>query len=386
MRVTIGALAFLCVLTVLPAARLLAQTPAVPPEEFPVFRELERLALSEHEPKARRLSAIGALASAAHPSVTPALLVLLANPDPELRSAAALALGWAGNRAAIDSLVPRALDPAEDNRVRVMATRALGRIGDPTAVSTAQALARDPDVGVRREALLVLTESPLAAHADRVSAAITLVGDAEQDGHVRSRAAVLLGSSKDPRAFEPLIKVLQDVQPVASLPTLPAPDRLTGQTKILAQRLRSLHDVRAHAAYALGELRNQEAGPALLRSLSDADPIVRLRSAAALGRLRAPGAVPGLIEASHDPDTRVREAAVTALGDLCDPAAGPTLRTAIDDKDAGVRGRAAFSLARLGDQAVRGDLVKVAEEDPVPAVRDVARRALRRLERGKSCQ
>ncbi len=379
-----AACAFLAVLVSV-SGPVFAQTPSSPDADLPVFRALERVALDASAPKTDRLSAIGSLA-AAHPSVAAALLTLLGDPDPELRSASAVALGWAGNKAATGSLLQRAEDAAESASVRISAIRSLARIGDPAAVPAAERLARDSGAPIRREALLALTESALSSHADRVSAAIALLDDVEQDGHARSRAAVLLGAAKDPRAVEPLIRVLQDPRQPAGFSALPSPDGLTGQAKIMAQRLRSLHTVRAHAAMILGLLQDQRARSVLLTSLSDADPLVRMQSAGALGRLRVSDAVAGLIEVLDDSDSRVRQVAGGALGALCDPAAGPALQRAMHDQEGDVRARVASALGRLGHAAARPDLVKLAEEDPVPRVREHARAALRRLDSGKVCQ
>jgi HEAT repeat protein len=51
-----------------------------------------------------------------------------------------------------------------------------------------------------------------------------------------------------------------------------------------------------------------------------------------------------------------------------------------------VRARAATALGRLGYEAARPDLVKLAEEDPAPRVREDARAALHRLDSAKPCQ
>jgi HEAT repeat protein len=384
MRICVHVLLAILVLGTSP--RAWAQAPDASDADLPVFRALERVVRDPSQPKTDRLSAAGNLAKAAHPSVVPTLLALLRDPDVELRSAGAVSLGWQGNRAAVEPLIERASHPAEDAKVRIAAVRSLGKIGDPSAVPAMQGVAREPAAQMRREALLVLIESRLSVHADRVSAAIALVEDVEQDGHVRSRAASRLAAEHDARAVEPLIRVLQDVRPPAGFSELPAPERMTGQPKVMAERLRSLHAVRAHAAHALGYLGDQRAAPSLLAALSDADPLVRMQSAGALARLKAPGAVTALIGAVADPDPRVRALAVGALGALCDPDAGPALRRAIDDQEGIVRERVSTALGRLGYEAARPDLLRLAEEDPVPRVREKARAALRRLDSGRACQ
>jgi len=355
-----------------------AQAP-VPAEPFPVFRGLERIAVDSGEEKFNRLAAVSGLGRAAHPTVVPALVALLADPDAEIRSAAAIALGWIDNRPAIEALLARATDAGETVQVRVAAITALGRIGDPSVVPAVEGLARAPDPSVRREALVILIESPVGVRVDRVAPGLALLEDLEQDGYARGLAAVALGAAKDARAVESLIKVLEDPRRPKGYSELPSPEAQTGQAKTFAERLRSLHNLRAHAALALGQIGDPRAVPALRAALSDADLIVRIESAAGLGRLKARGAVAGLSQALQDPDARVRQTAAVALGHQGDPAGRSPLRQALDDKDGNVRGQAALALGLLGDQDAREALRKMAEEDPVPSTRQAARTALRKL-------
>ena len=359
--------------------RVPAQTPAPAPEEFPVFRALERLASDPSRSKEERLSAIGGLGQAAHPNVTPVLLTLLSDRDPEIRSAAAAALGWAGNQTAVDPLLARVAD-AREPPVRTAAIAALGRIGDARAVTRVEALATDADPAIRREAGLALIEAPLSRHTDRVAFALRLLGDLAQDGYTRARAAAVLGAARDARAVEPLVRTLKDPRLPAGFAELPSPEGMTGTAETMTERLRSLHNVRARAARALGELQAQQAEPVLRDALSDSDPLVRIQSAAALGLLRARGSVGRLLQALEDPDVLVRQMAASALGAVGDPAAAPVLIRALEDPEAGLRERAALALGRLRQESAREALEKLAEEDDVPAVRQAAYWALGQLD------
>jgi HEAT repeat protein len=356
-----------------------AQTSDPAGHALPVFRELERLATDRGIPKAERLAAIRGLGEGAHPSVVPTLLTLLADSDPAIRAAAATALGWRGNQAAVEPLLARAGDAAEPPHVRTAAIGALGRIGDPTAVAPVLALAKEPTMEVRKHALLALMQSALAAHSDRVAAAIALLGDLEQEGYNRAQAAIVLGRSKNARAVTPLLKALQDTRTPAGYDALPNPEGMAGTGRVMAERLRSLHNVRAHAAYALGALGARQALPSLLDGLSDADYQVRIQSAAALGLLRSREAAPKLIQAMGDSEARVRMAAASALGLVGDPAAGAALVRALDDQEAEVRERAASALGRLRYAAARPALERLTG-DAVPGVRQAAHAALRRLD------
>lgn len=358
-----------------------AQSAAPAGQTLPVFRELERIASDPAAQKSERLSAIDGLGRGAHPSVVPTLLAVSQDPDPEIRASAVSALGWAGNRAALAALLARASAADEAPPVRKAAIAALGRIGDPAAAAPLEALAKDPAPPVRQEALSVLMNSALSRATDRVAAAIALLGDLEQDGYTRSKATRVLALAKDARAVEPLLKILQDARAPAGYEELPNPEALQGRARIMAERLRSLHDVRAHAAYALGALGARRAIPALLDGLDDLDHQVRIQSAGALGLLRAREAVSKLVEALEDPVERVQINAATALGLIGDRAAGPPLIRALAGSDPQVRERAAEALGRLRDPAARPALQRLADEDESAAVRQAAHGALRQLDR-----
>jgi quinoprotein glucose dehydrogenase len=126
---------------------------------------------------------------------------------------------------------------------------------------------------------------------------------------------------------------------------------------------------RLHALWALGQIGDTRALPALLR---DADPELRANAAKILGDRRA--ACDGLAALVRDPSLRVRFHALMALGKIggARAAALETLR----DADPWLRHAAVFALARGGDPDA---LVAAAENQPAP-VRLGILLALRRLE------
>jgi HEAT repeat protein len=358
-----------------------AQSLAAPSEQFPVFRELERMARDPAVSMDDRRAAIAGLGDAHTSAVGPGLVALLGDPAPGIREAAAAALGWPGNAGAVDALLARARDDGETPDVRRVAIEALGRIGAPAVVGPLESLSRDPAVGLRRAALLVLFDSPLARHADATGAALRLLEDSAQDGYARARAAVFLARVRgNPQVVAALRAVLRDPRPPAGYEALPAPEALAGPERTMAERLRALHNVRAHAAWALGNLQDRAALPDLQTALGDPDPEVRLRSAGSLGLLRAPEAVPSLVGLVADPDPLVRAMAVTALGELGDRSAAPALRGALRDADARVRERAARALGQVGDQEARDELDRLAQSEPASAVRLAVHAALRALD------
>lgn len=72
-------------------------------------------------------------------------------------------------------------------------------------------------------------------------------------------------------------------------------------------------DVKANAAWALGEIGDASTVPALIDALGDEDEEVRLRAAEALGKIGDASAVPALIGRLGDEDWDVMAAAAEAL-------------------------------------------------------------------------
>ena len=102
-----------------------------------------------------------ARALGAHPgaAVTHELISLLASPDTQLVSTAAISLGVPGNEPAVAPLTK--LLASADPRVRNAAIRSLGRIGSPAAqASLSKAAAEHPDADTRRRAGAAVPRQP----------------------------------------------------------------------------------------------------------------------------------------------------------------------------------------------------------------------------------
>ena len=84
----------------------------------------------------------------------------------------------------------------------------------------------------------------------------------------------------------------------------------------------------------------------LLAALKDPDTDVRAQAAWALGQMRARRALPALLNAMSD-EADVRRSVVRALGEIQDPATVTVLTAALQDPDAKVRRYAARALARF---------------------------------------
>jgi len=98
---------------------------------------------------------------------------------------------------------------------------------------------------------------------------------------------------RGPRAVEPLMEALKDVEP----------------------------DVRSSATKALGELKDPRAVEPLCIALRDSAVFVRQSAADALGNIKDPRSVERLIAAMADSDFLVRSDVIGALGKIKDPRA-----------------------------------------------------------------
>ena len=233
----------------------------------------------------------------------------------------------------------------------------------------------------------------------------------DEDWAIRSEAAGLLGTFKDPRAVVPLVSLLRDHDrsvreaAIEALRAIGAPAVETVGTclnepdlsvqesasailatiadeRVLAPLMKALHSgdwiVRMHAAKALGRVRNADAVeplipllqdkvkavreeaagtlaaigdaafPSLLRALQHEDWLVRLHAVESLGKSKSKRAVEPLLSVLfNDRDSAVREDVVRALGEIGDPQAVEYLFTAMQEP--GLRTLVVETLGRIGD-------------------------------------
>lgn len=127
----------------------------------------------------------------------------LSSDIPELRMAAASALGQLGEQSAVPQLVDRLDD--EDPNVRIRCCAALSQLDHPKAVPALIERLSDPHGGVRREAAVALasigTDQALAALLDMLD---------DPNTSIRRVAASSLGASGAIQAVEPLANALND--------------------------------------------------------------------------------------------------------------------------------------------------------------------------------
>ncbi len=218
-------------------------------------------------------------------------------PDEALRFAAAIALAASDAGAARDALLSRLDDPSEIPFVRAGAALALGARRDEALASRLSDLGskKGEDEEVRIASLVAASHSG----GPKLSAVIARVlADLSESHAVRSAAAVALGKTSDPSALDALLVALADkVSDVrgaaaAGMGALMRSardrlgDKLATASRALAEKLEDEDEsrpVRALAALALAEARDEWAVRALSKALSRADGDVRAAAALAAG-------------------------------------------------------------------------------------------------------
>ncbi|MBM4430230.1 MAG: NACHT domain-containing protein [Chloroflexi bacterium] len=217
--------------------------------------------------------------------------------------------------------------------------------------------------------------------AEARAAVVEAVIDTLRRGtHERWLAVKILGEIKDPRAVEPLIWALDDIQQDVREEAVWAlgeiRDPRVVEPLIHAARGGYMVDAEARstAKKALGEIGAPAVKPLIL-ALGDPAKEVRQVAAEALGEIGAPAVEP-LIQALRDPDERVRSGAVEALGRIGEPAVKPLI-LALRYLGEGVRLWAVEAIGKIGKPAVE-PLIQVLHE-PEPWVRSGATEALGRI-------
>jgi len=267
--------------------------------------------------------------------VLPALLAALQDPDGEVRSAAAVALGKTGSARAHPSLRRALRDSHPD--VRDGALLSLGMLRDDFALDEFGAMLFDPAVRERTRGFAALAAGicggdPAAEMLLRFLAPASdalRVGGLARSADLEACAVLGLGFAGSRAAVDPLRKILAGGNQQPS--------------------------VRASACTALARLGDRDSIPMLLRALSHRESPLRQTSALALGVLATADdaeVVAALVQRlSEDRDGAARQFCIASLGRIGGPAAIAALRRVHVDGDVSERPYAALALACAGDRA-----------------------------------
>ncbi len=332
-------------------------------------------ALNDQKPEVRSAAA-AALGELKAMEAVPNLLRALKDQDKHVRSAVARALGAIKAMKAVpDLLVALKEDPKRE--VRYSAAEALGELNAVEAAPDLRRALKNQEWYVRAEAARALGMMKVMEAVPDLCQTLK-----DQKWEVRSETARALGAMKAMEAIPDLLQLLNDqdkwVRSEAArvLGMMNAVEAMPNLLQLLENDWDS--QVRSEAARALGELKAVEVVPDFLRLLKDdQDSQVRSEVARILGELKAVEAVPDLLRLlKDDPDPQVRSAAAWAFGELKAMEAVPELLLARKDRDRDVRSEAVEALGRINVVKAMPDLLQVLNGDPEGGVRSAAARAL----------
>jgi HEAT repeat protein len=310
-----------------------------------------------------------------------AAALLLQNPSldsvsPKERMEAVDKLAVVGNREAVPQLAA-ALKKEPKGDVRAQMIAALGRIGDRAAIPIlADTMRNDLDKDVRSQAIdsmlrlyIPIEDSgPVRTIFNRVKSAFLqpnapVVGP-EVQVDASAKEALSLVMQKD---FNDEVRV-QAVRALASL-------RAKDQVPVLIEALespqqREHRSVRVEIVRTLGELRDPASGPALERTLRDADNQVVMESITAVGLVGQTSARPLLEQMFRTSSNSVTKSkTLEALALLRDKGSIPLFESLLMNKDDSYRELSAEGLARLNYEGAKEWRTRF-DEEKKPNVRN----------------
>ncbi len=344
---------------------------------FPVLKE----ALDHPERSIRQMSARTLMKLQPQESLW-SYLVEINSQSPAQRERSAESLQKFGNSESVSSLL-RALED-ENNRVRSQATRSLGHLKVVQSRPLLFDVLKDWHRDVREAAVEALG---LIGVAEDQYLLLEMLGD--PDIHVRNASLAALARMGN---LLPLKAALSDVFPevrskaVHTLGLLGAEDTKTD----LLELLQSDPDaqVRAEAAWSLGEIVFAERVEPLIQALEDPALEVRWAAAQALGKTQDPQALEPLCQilsvsgADYLVDIRLQQMAVAALGRIGDIRALPILIEMVYKpywEDAELRKQALRALAEL-DAPESMAVLREMRDFHEPAIATLAQQLLTQLD------
>ena len=346
---------------------LVPPTAGAPPlsDAGPALAEMGKQLEDQSRPAAERLQIIRMFEQWPTAQVRPPLVAVLKDPLPEIRAAAARALGWPGNHEAVPALRERVETPGEAAVVKTAAVRSLGRIGDRSVRALVITTTSDPDSSVREAALWSVTLGSLADPADRTSYLMRLAEDRALEAQLRAEAVRALASVKEEPVVEGLTRILEHEPRL----TIALPSGPPTQMQIMTLRYAQARDVAGWAASALGQLEARSALPLLLRAAEDPnDYFLRLMSIRSLVAWTVPEAFPVLVRRLEDPLTDIRVLALMGVARLGDRQAVDPVLARLSDESPAVRAQAVTTLGVLGDPKVRQPLEALQQKESDPDV------------------
>ena len=328
-----------------------------------------------------RAAAARALGRIQNRGSVPALTGALRDRIPSVRREAAFALGLVGDSTAAPALAAR-LGPETDPAARVALVTAIGFVG---ARQGGPALARS----LRSPRPAERWAAALAAGRARDSTLVPALSAAAKDPRpdMRWRVAYALGRIADRRASVTLRALARDPVEIVryhAARSLGDVGDSTSAPRLVALLQDPSWRVRVNAAHALGVLGAARDARSLRPHLLDPNPHVRWESALSLGALRDSGAVALLTAALGDSATGVVQGAALALLQIRGDAAIPSIAPALDLLPAFLRSGLIDALGdRTGPASLEILLARVRDDsDPAQAAGAASALGRRKGDRG----
>jgi len=280
----------------------------------------------------------------------------LSSDVPELRMAAASALGQLGEASVIPNLV-KALEDENPN-VRVRAAAALAQLDHPKAVPPLISRLSDPHGKVRHEAAVALA----SIGTDQALAALLEMLD-DSNTAIRRIAAASLGEAGTVRAVQPLTNALNDESSaVRSAAVFSIIELLSNAPTQQSHRIRET---------VVSELKGADSATIkpLVEILDESSQRRQRRNAAwFLGRVAAdadPHTVDVLVDALESDDNSTAQFAATSLSEIGGELVEDELLEFVSDttNDDEARAKAVYVLGQVGGQRSAEKIQQLTEDD-----------------------
>jgi HEAT repeat protein len=259
------------------------------------------------------------VAAAVAPGAPPEWVDAVGPADARELGALLAALGWLKVEGAQAVLAAFVRDPLP--ALRAGAVEGLAEAGTAQGFEATSAALDDPDAGVRLAAL-----EGLPRFGARGAPALARAAESSGGASAAWRIALArsLGATGSPEAIPALAGLLDGASASAAAAALAHLGAPAAAAPLVAHVGKAGAPARAEAIDALAQLAARDAAPAIAVLLTDERPEVRAAAARALGRLRHEPASARLEALRSDYYGRVRRAAVEALSKL--PAGAPRSR------------------------------------------------------------
>lgn len=303
---------------------------------------------------------------------------------PELRMAAANAIGELEVPDAIPALVERFSDP--DPRVRARAARACRQIGDARATAQLTELLGDPKAEVRREAAEALGR---IGNRQALQALLGLYDDSNEQ--VRRIAIRGFGKFQNDRPVEYLANALADESSAVRRTAVFSLIELLSNVPT-----EKSHEIRETVVKQLSETQTGSDGAGENEDASVIDPLVEILDAGTkatqrrntawlLGRIMDGetnrDAIDALVATLEDGGTMTKQFAATSLAEVGETYTEKKLLTLArdDNQDTKARSQAVFTLGKIGDEDTAEEIERLLDETDNEQVRKRAFSALSKL-------